>query len=176
MIQQKVRVGLLGVGLDTYWGQFEGLLPRLLTYQDEIAAKIEAMDVQVINTGMVDSPLKANECVLQLKQADVELVFLFISTYALSSTILPVAQQVGKPIIILNIQPASAIDYQKLNSMGDRGRMTGEWLAHCQACSVPEFASVLNRAGVRYDIITGYLSEDYVWEEIASWVDAVRVM
>ena len=39
MIQQKVRVGLLGVGLDTYWGQFEGLLPRLLTYQDEIAAK-----------------------------------------------------------------------------------------------------------------------------------------
>ena len=75
MIQQKVRVGLLGVGLDTYWGQFEGLLPRLLTYQDEIAAKIEAMDVQVINTGMVDSPLKANECVLQLKQADVELVF-----------------------------------------------------------------------------------------------------
>lgn len=133
MIQQKVRVGLLGVGLDTYWGQFEGLLPRLLTYQDEIAAKIEAMDVQVINTGMVDSPLKANECVLQLKQADVELVFLFISTYALSSTILPVAQQVGKPIIILNIQPASAIDYQKLNSMGDRGRMTGEWLAHCQA-------------------------------------------
>ena len=100
MIQQKVRVGLLGVGLDTYWGQFEGLLPRLLTYQDEIAAKIEAMDVQVINTGMVDSPLKANECVLQLKQADVELVFLFISTYALSSTILPVAQQVGKPIII----------------------------------------------------------------------------
>ena len=52
MIQQKVRVGLLGVGLDTYWGQFEGLLPRLLTYQDEIAAKIEAMDVQVINTGI----------------------------------------------------------------------------------------------------------------------------
>ena len=40
MIQQKVRVGLLGVGLDTYWGQFEGLLPRLLTYQDEIAVKI----------------------------------------------------------------------------------------------------------------------------------------
>ena len=26
MIQQKVRVGLLGVGLDTYWGQFEGLI------------------------------------------------------------------------------------------------------------------------------------------------------
>ena len=176
MIQQKVKVGLLGVGLDTYWGQFEGLLPRLLTYQDKIAADLKAMNVEVINTGMVDSPLKANECARQLKQSDVELVFLFISTYALSSTILPVAQQVGKPIIILNIQPVPAIDYRMLNSMGDRGRMTGEWLAHCQACSVPEFASVFNRAGVRYDIITGYLSEDYVWKEIGSWVDAARVM
>lgn len=176
MIQQKVKVGLLGVGLDTYWGQFEGLLPRLLTYQDKITADLEAMNVEVINTGMVDSPLKASECAQQLKQSDVELVFLFISTYALSSTILPVAQQVGKPIIILNIQPVPAIDYRMLNSMGDRGRMTGEWLAHCQACSVPEFASVFNRAGVRYDIITGYLSEDYVWKEIGSWVDAARVM
>ena len=138
MIQQKIRVGLLGVGLDTYWEQFEGLLPRLLTYQNEIAARIETMGVTVINTGMIDSPLKATECARQLKQSDVELVFLFISTYALSSTVLPVAQQVGKPIIILNIQPVPAIDYQKVNSMGDRGKMTGEWLAHCQACSVPE--------------------------------------
>lgn len=31
MIQKKMKVGLLGVGLDTYWGQFEGLLPRLFT-------------------------------------------------------------------------------------------------------------------------------------------------
>lgn len=176
MIQQKIRVGLLGVGLDTYWEQFEGLLPRLLTYQDEIAARIETMGVTVINTGMIDSPLKATECARQLKQSDVELVFLFISTYALSSTVLPVAQQVGKPIIILNIQPVPAIDYQKVNSMGDRGKMTGEWLAHCQACSVPEFAGVFNRAGVKYDIVTGYLSEEYVWKEIASWVDATCAM
>lgn len=176
MIQRKVKVGLLGVGLDTYWGQFEGLLPRLLTYQDRISAGIEAMDIEVINAGMVDSPLKANECAQQFKQFDVELVFLFISTYALSSTVLPVALQVGKPIIILNIQPVPAIDYSSVNAMGDRGKMTGEWLAHCQACSVPEFASVFNRAGVKYEIVTGYLSEKYVWKEIASWIDAARVM
>lgn len=175
MIPQKVKVGLLGVGLDTYWGQFKGLLPRLLTYQNEISDRIGAMEAEVVNVGMIDSSLKANDCIRQLKQADVELVFLFISTYALSSTILPIAQQVGKPVIILNIQPAPAIDYQSLNAMGDKGEMTGEWLAHCQACSVPEFASVFNRAGARYDIVTGYLSEEYVWKEIASWIDALRV-
>lgn len=176
MMQQKVTVGLLGVGLDTYWGQFEGLLPRLLTYQREIAAGMESIDAEVINAGMVDSPLKANECVRQLKQADVELVFIFISTYALSSTILPVVRQMGKPVIILNIQPAATVDYGTVNSLGDRGKMTGEWLAHCQACAVPEFAGVFNRAGVRYDILTGYLSEKYVWKEIASWMAAARVV
>ena len=46
---------------------------------------------------------------------------------------------------LLNLQPAAAIDYDYLNGMGDRGRMTGEWLSHCQACSVPEVACVFNR-------------------------------
>lgn len=176
MIQKKVKVGLLGVGLNTYWGQFEGLLPRLLAYQEEIYAGIEEMDVEVVNIGMIDTPQKAVEGALLLKQADVELVFLFISTYALSSTILPLAQQVGKPVVILNMQPVPAIDYQKVNSMNDRGKMTGEWLAHCQACSVPEFASVFNRSDIRYDIITGYLSDELAWNEISSWVDAARVV
>lgn len=176
MIQKKVKVGLLGVGLNTYWGQFEGLLPRLLAYQEEIYAGIEEMDVEVVNIGMIDTPQKAVEGALLLKQADVEMVFLFISTYALSSTILPLAQQVGKPVVILNMQPVPAIDYQKVNSMNDRGKMTGEWLAHCQACSMPEFASVFNRSDIRYDIITGYLSDELAWNEISSWVDAARVV
>lgn len=176
MIQKKVKLGLLGVGLDTYWGQFEGLLPRLLAYQEKIYAGIEKLDVEVVNIGMIDTPQKAVEGALLLKQANVELVFLFISTYALSSTILPLAQQVGKPVVILNMQPVPAIDYQKVNSMNDRGKMTGEWLAHCQACSVPEFASVFNRSDIRYDIITGYLSDELAWSEISSWVDAAKVV
>lgn len=167
---------MFGVGLNTYWGQFDGLLPRLRGYQDEISARIEAMDVEVVDAGMVDVPQKAGECALALKQADVELVFLFISTYALSSTVLPLVQQVGKPVVILNIQPVPAIDYAYVNSLQDRGRMTGEWLAHCQACSVPEFAGVLNRAGIRYDIITGYLGDAQVWQEIACWIDAAKAV
>ena len=152
MVQEKMKVGLLGVGLDTYWGQFEGLLPRLLAYQQEICEGIERMDVEVVNAGMVDSTSKAMESALLLRQANVVLIFLFISTYALSSTVLPVAREVGKPVIMLNVQPTPSIDYRKVNSMGDRGKMTGEWLAHCQACSVPEF-----KQGI-YDI-AGNVSE-----------------
>jgi L-arabinose isomerase len=174
-MKQKVKTGLFGVGLDTYWSQFEGLLNRLNGYRREIAEKMEDLGACVIDAGMIDSPEKAHEAAAMLRREDVEIVFLFISTYALSSTVLPVAREVGVPVIILNIQPTAAIDYKALNALNDKGKMTGEWLAHCQACSLPEFASVFNRAGIQYEIVSGYLQEEYVWTEIDGWISAARV-
>ena len=86
---------------------------------------------------------------------------------------LPVAQQTRVPIIVLNLQPVAAIDYEKFNSLGDRGVMTGEWLAHCQACCAPEIANVFNNCGIDFNLVTGWLKEDSAWEEIGSWVDAI---
>lgn len=172
----KVKAGLIGVGLDTYWGQFEGLLPRLCGYQKEINDRMSSLGAEVIDTGMVDTPEKALAATALLKSSEVELVFIFISTYALSSTILPIARNVKVPVVLLNIQPVPAIDYGYINNLGDRGKMTGEWLAHCQACSAPEFACVFNRCGIRYDIVTGYLQEPYVWDEITAWIDAARTV
>jgi L-arabinose isomerase len=175
-IKSTLKVGLAGVGLDTYWGQFEDLLPRLMSYQKEIGERLTALGAQVIDAGMIDRPEKAVDAARQLNGEEVELLFIFISTYALSSTILPIAQRVKKPVILLNIQPVPAIDYDYINGMGDRGKMTGEWLAHCQACSTPEFACVFNRAGIRYDIVTGYMQETYVWKEIENWINAACVV
>lgn len=36
---KKVKIGLLGTGLDTYWNQFEGLHDALLAYQEKICSK-----------------------------------------------------------------------------------------------------------------------------------------
>ena len=36
----RVRVGLFGVGLETYWPQFDGLRDRLVGYQDQIAGRL----------------------------------------------------------------------------------------------------------------------------------------
>ncbi|MDR0393600.1 MAG: L-fucose/L-arabinose isomerase family protein [Tannerella sp.] len=170
-----MKVGLFGIGLDTYWPQFEGLLPRLEGYRRQIGMRMEEMGVTVVDAGMVDNPDKAMQAAGYLKEENIDMAFLYISTYALSSTVLPVAQQLKVPVILLNIQPVAAIDYEKLNRMNDRGDMTGEWLAHCQACSVPEIACVFNRSGIRYDIISGYLAEDETWKEIKDWIDAAKV-
>jgi L-arabinose isomerase len=174
--RNEVKVGLAGVGLDTYWGQFDGLLPRLEGYQREIAGRIGQLSAIVTDAGMIDRPEKAVEAAARLNGEGVELLFVFISTYALSSTVLPLVQRVKVPVVLLNVQPVASIDCDYINSLGDRGRMTGEWLAHCQACSAPEFACVFNRADIRYDIITGYMQEEYVWKEAEAWINAARVV
>ena len=109
------------------------------------------------------------------KREDVEIIFLFISTYALSSTVLPVVQKAKVPVVILNIQPVAQLDYDHFNAMDDRGKMTGVWLEHCQSCSLPELACVFDRADIAYHVVSGYLQEDYVWKEINDWVDAAKV-
>jgi len=169
------NVGLFGIGLDTYWDQFDGLLGNLKKYQDQIRMRIAGFGVGVIDAGMVDNPVKAREVADFLKSQDIEIVFLYVSTYALSSTVLPVAQRLKIPVVILNLQPVAELDYVAFNNLGDRGKMTGIWLEHCQACSVPEIASVFNRSGIQYDIVTGYLKDDEAWEEIENWTAAARV-
>ena len=113
-----MKIGLFGIGLNTYWGQFDGLLERLQGYQRQIAEKMSGMGAEVVDAGMVDDPAKADAAARRLKENDVELVFLYISTYALSSTVLPVVQRLGVPVIVLNLQPAAAIDYDYLNAHG----------------------------------------------------------
>ena len=41
----ETKVGLFGIGLDTYWPQFEGLLDNLKGYQEEISNKIAGYGV-----------------------------------------------------------------------------------------------------------------------------------
>lgn len=176
MENRKTNIGLIGLGLDTYWPQFDGLYNRLCGYQEEIARKMSCPEASIINAGIIDNPVKAKETATELQKQDIHLLFIFISTYALSSTVLPFVQQLKVPVILLNIQPAACIDYEYINSLGDRGKMTGEWLAHCQACSVPEFANVFNKAHIRYEIVTGYLQEEYVWEQIHAWIEAAYVV
>lgn len=171
----KTRVGLFGIGLDTYWPQFAGLRDRLVGYQNEIASGLSGLGAEVCDAGLVDTPDKSRATGDFFREQKVEVIFLFISTYALSHTVLPVVQKAGVPVLVLNLQPVAAIDYKKFNALGDRGVMTGEWLAHCQACSVPEIASVFHRANINFYLITGYLKEARAWQVIADWVAAVKV-
>lgn len=171
-----LQIGLFGIGLDTYWDQFEGLKARLEGYLGEVEKKLAAVHPHIVNAGLVDSPDKAFEAGSLFRRQEVDLIFLYVTTYALSSTVLPVVQRAKVPVIILNLAPEASIDYASFNAMTDRTKMTGEWLAYCSACPVPEIANVFNRAGIRFHQVTGMLHNDAeCWKEISEWIEAARV-
>lgn len=171
-----LKVGVFAIGLDAYWPQFEGLENRLKDAAGQVARRLGRPDIEVVDLGMIDTPEKAAWAGQEFRRAGVDLLFLHVTTYALSSTVLPVVRRAKVPVIVLNLSPGAAIDYAAFNAMADRGRMTGEWLAWCQACPVPEIANVFRRCGIPFFQVTGVLEGDpAVWAEIDEWLDAARV-
>jgi L-arabinose isomerase len=172
----SLKIGLFGIGLDTYWPQFAGLKERLETYVSEVEKKLAAPHLQIVNAGLVDNIDKAFAAGDLFRKEDVSIIFLYVTTYALSSTVLPVVQRAKVPVIILNLSPEASIDYTSFNAMTDRTQMTGEWLAYCSACPVPEIANVFKRCGIQFQQVTGMLHNDAeAWKEITEWVEAAKV-
>jgi L-arabinose isomerase len=171
-----MKIGLFGIGLDTYWPQFTGLKERLEAYLGTVEQKLSQIHPVIFNAGLVDTTDKAFQAGKMFKTEDVDLIFLYVTTYALSSTVLPVVQRAKVPVILLNLSPEAAIDYSAFNSMSDRTKMTGEWLSYCSPCSVPEIANVFNRVGIKFHQITGMLNDDEeCWNEVFEWVEAAKV-
>jgi L-arabinose isomerase len=173
----QFKVGLFGIGLDAYWAQFPDLRMRLVAFIEQVARRLEGFKARVTNLGLIDSPEKSFWAGHEFRKADVDLIFLYVTTYALSSTVLPAVRRAKVPVIILNLSPGPAIDYQQFNLLGDRTKMTGEWLAYCQACPVPEIANVFSRCRIPFFQVTGMLDNDpLAWGEISQWIDAARVL
>src|ERR1039458_4003140 len=107
----NLRVGLFAIGLEAYWDQFEGLERRLTDYAGRVAERLGRPGVDVGNLGLIDSPEKAMAAGHAFRRADIDLLFLHVATYALSSTVLPVVRRAKAPVIVLNLSPGAAIDY-----------------------------------------------------------------
>jgi len=174
---KELRVGLIGLGLEAYWSQFEGLEQRLLGYLSELEKEVEGLGRRIVNLGLVDTPEKGLDAGHACRQHDVDLLLVYVTTYALSSTVLPVVLRAKVPVILLNLQPTSAIEYAEVNRMTDRTAMTGEWLAYCSSCPVPEIANVLKRLDIPFQQVTGMLHDDpECWEQIEGWLKAAEVV
>jgi L-arabinose isomerase len=182
---KKARIGLYSAGLKTYWSQFEGLHDRLAGYGKFIEDKLSDFG-EVFNFGMVDDEISARKAGEWFNQNNVDLIFSHMATYCTSSSVLPIHQICKAPAILLNLQPTPEMNYEKTT--------TGEWLAHCGACPVPEVANAFNRAGIKCRIVNGLLglektpeisvtdevtdkAEEAVtaWNEIEEWAKAATV-
>jgi len=182
----KARVGLFSIGHPQYWVQFPGLLERLTNYGRFIEGRITEWG-EVHNFGMVDSEAKGHEAGDYFQAHNVDFIVCHTATYTMSAFVLPVVQICKRPMLVLNLQPAERMNYAETT--------TGEWLAHCCACCVPELANAFTRADVPFHVVSGLLGltetpaisvanetthrhPDAVaaWKEIAEWVRAASVV
>jgi L-arabinose isomerase len=133
------------------WEQFDALRPGLDGYLRDAAARLSQPGVELLELGMVGTPIRAREASHECRRADVDLLFIYVTTYALSSTVLLLVQRAGVPVVVLNLQPRSAIDYRAFNKLPDRRTITGAWLASCSSCAVPEIGNVFKRAAIPFN-------------------------
>jgi L-arabinose isomerase len=173
----QAKVGVFGIGLAAYWPQFEGLKARLEGYQAQVEARLAGMGAQVVSAGLVDTAPAAQAAGELFARENVDLIVCYVGTYATSSQVLPAVQRRRAPVLVLNLQPAPAMDYPNTD--------TGEWLAHCSACCVPEISNAFARSRIQFNVVSGLLGPaeghaamyfDRAWSEIADWIAAAGVM
>ena len=181
----KGRIGLYSIGHPHYWVQFEGLHARLVDYGKFIENKVSQW-AEVHNFGMVDDEKKAQTAGEWFNEKNVDLILCHASTYAMSASHLPVARICNRPVVVLNLQPGERMNYARTT--------TGEWLAHCVACCVPEISNAFNRSGIPFHVVSGLLGLEETpaisvanevthnhpdarsaWREIEEWARAATV-
>ena len=167
------KIGVFGIGLAAYWPQFEGLRERLIGYQNDVEAQLRSFGADVVSAGLVDTAPAAMAAGDLFAQANVDLLVCYVGTYSTSSQVLPAVQRVKKPVLILNLQPTSALDYDNTD--------TGEWLANCCACCVPEISNAFARSRINFNVVSGQLQPDSpagvkAWRTIQEWIEAATAM
>src|SRR3954465_8528421 len=160
--------GVFGIGLAAYWPQFDGLKERVEGYQRRVEERVADLGGDVISAGLGGRGQAGRGAGDPFAAAQVALVICHAVTYATSSTVLPVAQAAKAPVLLLGLQPSTSLDYANTG--------TGEWLANCAACCVPELAGAFTRAGILYDTVAGTIEEEEAaWAKIGAWVRAAGV-
>jgi len=165
--RRKTRVGLVAGGLGAYWPQFPQLLPQLRQSTAYVVDRFQQMDADVTDVGFVSDAQEAAVAAEHLRRADCDLIVMFITTYLTSSMVLPIAQRAGVPVLVIDLQPTTKMDHAVFG--------TGEWLAYCGQCSIPEIGNVFRRAGIPFRSVSGWLRQESAWARIGQWVRAADV-
>lgn len=172
VLGRRTRVGLVAGGLGAYWPQFPGLLPQLQRSARAVAERIRGMDVggaapDLIDAGFISDAADGAKAAETLRQAGCDLIVCFLTTYMTASMLAPIAQRSAAPVLLINLQPTRSMDHETFG--------TGEWLAYCGACPLPEMANAFTRLGVPFRSVSGYLDDERAWARITSWIRAAGV-
>jgi L-arabinose isomerase len=164
---RRTKVGLVAGGLGAYWPQFPELLPQLQASARRVSERMRGLDCDVVDVGFISDAQDGARAAEQLRVAGCDLIVGFLTTYMTASMLAPIAQRSGAPVLLINLQPTEAMDHATFD--------TGQWLAYCGACPLPEMANTFLRLGVAFRSVSGYLEDERAWAKIRRWIAAAGV-
>ncbi|HZC74298.1 MAG TPA: L-fucose/L-arabinose isomerase family protein [Jatrophihabitans sp.] len=164
---RRTKVGLVAGGLGAYWPQFPDLLPQLQASARRVSERMRELDCDVVDVGFISDAEEGARAADELRVAGCDLIVGFLTTYMTASMLAPVAQRSGAPVLLINLQPTEAMDHATFD--------TGQWLAYCGACPLPEMANTFLRLGVPFRSVSGYLEDERAWARIGRWIAAAGV-
>jgi L-arabinose isomerase len=163
----RTRVGLVAGGLGAYWPQFPDLLPQLQRSSERVSERMRELGCDVVDVGFISDAQEGAVAAEKLRAAGCDIIVGFLTTYMTATMLLPVAQRSGAPVLLINLQPTESMDHETFD--------TGQWLAYCGACPLPEMANTFIRAGIPFRSVSGYLEDERAWAKIGRWVKAAGV-
>ncbi|HEY5032594.1 MAG TPA: L-fucose/L-arabinose isomerase family protein [Actinomycetes bacterium] len=164
---RRTKIGLVAGGLGAYWPQFPDLLPQLERSARRVSDRMKSLDCDVVDVGFISDAADGARAAEALRVAGCDLIVGFLTTYMTATMLAPIAQRSGAPILIINLQPTEVMDHATFD--------TGQWLAYCGACPLPEMANTFERLGVPFRSVSGYVEDERAWERIERWIKAAGV-
>ncbi|MDX3849996.1 L-fucose/L-arabinose isomerase family protein [Streptomyces sp. AK02-01A] len=166
-VARRPRIGLVAGGLGAYWPQFPELLPQLRRSAARVTERMREFDAEVVDAGFISDAQEGAAAAEKLRAAGCDLIVGFLTTYMTATMLVPVARRGDAPVLLINLQPTPSMDHASFD--------TGQWLAYCGACPLPEMANAFERVGVPFRSVSGHLEDDRAWERIGRWIRAAGV-
>ncbi|NLV75036.1 MAG: arabinose isomerase [Chloroflexi bacterium] len=168
----RARIGIMLAGHREYWPQFPGLKEELIKNGEYFTSLIAQHSVEILGSVFVDTLEDAYAAGVQFKSQDVDLLFVYLTTYVSSGRYVQGALAAGCPVVLVGLQRPILLEGETtLISLTGAG----------SPCQMPEAWNAFERSGKpAVDLIFGELYNDKrVQTKLADWcraATAIRAM
>ena len=120
-ISDRATVGIMICGHKEYWPQFPGMKEAMIGYSENFVRLVRASGVHLCDPVFIDTVEDAYRAGVEFKARDIDLLFVYLTTYVASGRYMLGALVAGCPIVIVGTQnriQIEGLDMQSLTASG----------------------------------------------------------
>lgn len=167
-ISERANVGMMICGHKEYWPQFPGMKEDMIEYSKLFENLVRATGVNLLEPVFVDSVEDSYRTGVDFKTRDIDLLFVYLTTYVASGRYMQGALAAGCPIVIVGVQNKTQIEGMSLQRLTTTG----------SPCPLPEAYSAFLRCGKpAAGVIFDYMEDNpRVQKEVDEWCRAANAV